>query len=361
MNLSEEIELLITGVSALIVGLILVPRLKRWAVKVKLVDKPNHRKLHTEPIPLVGGIAIAIASFLTLLLSEAFIHTIDRHLIVLGASTLLLIVGVLDDKMDIKPLYRLLIQMGCAYAVASSGIRISSFYGIFGMYELPLTIQYIFTILVITGVINAFNLMDGIDGLAGGLSIMGFGTLVILSYLLGRFDLGNLYIAFFGATAAFLKHNLSKKKIFMGDGGSLFLGFTLVIAGIQMIELASQSGSIRSTTVLLIIMGIFWIPVLDSIRVYRSRIKKGVSPFTADKNHLHHLFLLTGLSHQKTSLLINLSALFFLLSIVVLAYYFPLTIVLFVVTLLFILLASVLNINKSLNEWRNKIREMEED
>lgn len=354
-------EIFFTGFTALIMALILIPLLKKLAIVTNLVDRPNHRKVHTEPIPLVGGIAIVLSASLALLISNTFMSEISEHIVVLGAGILLMITGSIDDKMNINPIFRLAIQIGCAYAVASSGIKITSLYGVLGIYEISIVWQYFLTIIVITGVVNAFNLMDGIDGLAGGLAIVGFTALSILFYLLGTYELVILFVAITGGIIGFLRFNLSKNKIFLGDGGSLFLGFVLVVSGIQLIEMTNIIGRANQTTALLMVIGIFLLPVLDSLRVYRKRIKRGESPFKADKSHIHHLFLLLGISHKMTSVLIISSTLLLLLISFILINYFTLTWVLIIGALTFLWFTSVLVINKNVKEWSSKIRQMEGD
>jgi UDP-GlcNAc:undecaprenyl-phosphate GlcNAc-1-phosphate transferase len=356
-----NIEMIITGAIAFIMVLVLVPGLRNLAFKVGLVDKPNYRKLHNNAIPLTGGISIALAGTMALLLSKTFMSGIHENIYMLSGGFLLLIIGTIDDRMEIRPLYRLIIQFGCAYMMAASGLRITSLYGFFGIWEITVVFQYALTIFVIVGVINAFNLMDGIDGLAGSLAVVGFIAFSIVSYAFGRFEYTILFIALIGAILGFLRFNLSKNKIFMGDGGSLFLGFILVVSGIQLIEMTNVHHGMDQSLILMVVISIFLVPVLDSIRVYAGRMKQGISPFSADRSHLHHLFLLAGLSHKITAMAIVLSTIFLLVITISLAFYFPMTIVLILAWLSFKLLTKLLNTNKNLGEWKNKITQMESD
>lgn len=352
-------DLFFPAILAGVFTLILVPMLRRVAVRIQLVDKPNHRKVHTTPVPLIGGIAIAMASALTLLVSYTFLHAGSRILMVLGAASVMLVTGVLDDKLDIKAIYKLIIQFGCAYFISASGIRIMSLYGLFGVYEIPVWAQYMLTNMVITGVVNAFNLMDGIDGLAGSLALTGFAVLAILSFVQHMPELTVLYAVFIGALASFLRFNLSKQKIFMGDGGSLFLGFILVVSGLNMLQPLSQGSVIQSSPVVFIVIGIFLLPVLDSLRVYRRRIKNGDSPFKADRSHLHHLFLLLGFDHKKTAFAIVACSVLIILVGLILSLYLPITMVLFISSVVFIVLSNVLTLNKNVVYWRDQIKELE--
>lgn len=355
------LEILSAGLLAHIFSIFLIPVFKQLAYKINLVDQPNHRKIHQTPVPLIGGISVALSVALSLLISPDVLSTFSTYSTLIAASASLLVTGILDDKYDIKAKYKLIIQLACSLSIAISGTRITSLYGVFGFYELALPTQYILTIIVITGVVNAFNLMDGIDGLAGGLSLIGFVIMALLSFVFSDYSSVVIYTAFIGALVGFLKFNLTTKKIFMGDAGSLLLGFVLVVGGIQLLEQSQHQIKMNQSLVLFLIVGFFCIPVLDSLRVYLVRIKKGSSPFKADRSHLHHLFLLTGLSHKKISLLINSLVIFLLVVSGLLCYYFSVTFILAVIILGFYLVTKILSLNKDLNDWKARIRKIEND
>ena len=353
------LEILSAGLLAYILSVFLIPAFKQLAFKINLVDQPGHRKVHQAPVPLVGGISVALSVALSLLISPDVLSAVSKYSTLIATSTLLLLTGVLDDKYDIKAKYKLFIQLACSFAI--SGTRITSLYGVFGIYEIPLAMQYLLTIIVITGVVNSFNLMDGIDGLAGGLSLVGFMIMAILSFIFSDYTAVIIYTAFMGALIGFLKFNLTAKKIFMGDAGSLLLGFVLVVGGIQLLEYSQHQVKMNQSLVLFLIVGFFCIPVLDSLRVYLVRIKKGSSPFKADRSHLHHLFLLTGLSHKKISLLINSMVVLLLVASGLMCYYFSVTFILAVIILGFYLATKILSLNKDLSEWKTRIRKIEND
>ncbi|MFT4532813.1 MAG: UDP-GlcNAc:undecaprenyl-phosphate GlcNAc-1-phosphate transferase [Saprospiraceae bacterium] len=359
MNLFSE--LLLTCTMALTLTLIFIPVLKKIAIRIGLVDKPNYRKIHTKPVPLVGGIAIVLSAMLALLISSTFISGVLEVAVTLGAGIVLMFTGLIDDRMDVNPIYRLIIQLGCAFAIASTGNRITSFYGIFGIHEISIIWQYFFTLIIVTGVVNAFNLMDGIDGLAGGFGIVGFSILSILSFILSDYVYLILFVALIGATLGFLRFNLSKDKIFLGDGGALFMGFVLVVSGINIIEKSNALVTSNQPMILIVVIGIFLLPVLDSLRVYFSRIMNGHSPFKADKNHIHHLILLLDISHKQTSSLILSLALLFLVLFFILINFFSITTVLVLGVLTFFWFAIVLNLNKKVQEWSVKIKNIEKD
>ena len=251
-----------------------------------------------------------------------------------------------------------MIQLICALAIAFSGIRIVSLYGLFGVYEIPVLLQYILTMVIITGIVNAMNLMDGIDGLLGEISMLGFLILFSFSIYLKEYSFTALCISFVGSISGFLKFNLSNKKIFMGDAGSLFLGYILVSSSIYLLN--NNSHSENSKNLLLIsAIGFFALPVLDSIRVYLGRIKIGKSPFKADKTHIHHLLLLMNFSHKRIGVIITFISIVFLIYSLMVLNYLSLFWIILSIGVLFSIISLILNLNKKVIDWRDKIKELE--
>ncbi len=339
--------------------LILIHPVRRLATMVNLVDNPNARKVHKCPVPLVGGIVVIISSALTLLFTPDFWLSASQYYILVIGAAIFLIIGVIDDKMDIRSVLKLVLQFILAYFVFDRGIRIESLFGIFGIYELPLATQFLFTTIVIVGVVNAFNLMDGIDGLAAGLAIIGLSTFTYIAFITGNTFLVIMYLSLIGALVGFLKYNLSSKsKIFMGDAGSLALGFILVVSGIILIQ--SAAGTANFSVSITTVIGVLALPVADSLRVYRKRIKTGYSPFRADKTHFHHLVLYLGLNHKIASvMIIGLSFCIVVLS-VLFGSIFSITLSISSILLLFILISSILTLNRQINIWKKKIGKMED-
>lgn len=349
---------IITPLISFFLMLIFISPLRQFATKINLVDNPNARKVHKTPIPLVGGLGIALSAGLVLLLMPDFsIVSTGQRSILIGAL-ILLFIGCIDDRLDVRAIYKLMVQLLLAFIVFDAGIRIESLYGIFGIEELPIFAQYVLTVGVITGVVNAFNLMDGIDGLAAGLAILGVSAFSVLAVLQNNSFLVFLYLALTGALIGFLRFNLSKgKKIFMGDAGSLALGFVMVVSGIQLIQSAQVQGHLGLA--LAIVIGILALPVIDSLRVYRSRIKRGYSPFRPDKTHIHHLILSFGVRHQRASFLIILFAVGILAWSIFFGNYFSLTISLISTLFIFTSIVSLLGVNHEMSLWRQKLREIE--
>lgn len=353
------LQLLTFGALSLLFTLLTIPLLKKLAVKINLVDKPNYRKIHETHTPLIGGIAIAFTVFLMLLISENSLPFLKEYTPIFSSGLVLLIVGVVDDKNDVKAKYKLLIQLLLSFLIALVGIRITSLYGLFGIHEITIWAQYVLTVIVITGVVNAFNLMDGVDGLVGGLSLLGFSMFLLASIYFKNLYLGEISIIFVGALIGFLRYNLSHNKIFLGDSGSLFLGFTLVTIGIKFMEGESnvQNGHAYG---FLLLVSFFSIPVLDSLRVYLSRIKDGNSPFNADRTHIHHLLLAAGLTHQKVALcIVSFSMFMFFIGFGLISYQST-SIIILITMLVFWGISKVLLTINNLNQWRVKLKQLEQ-
>lgn len=268
--------------------------------KMGLMDLPDHRKPHQHPVPPIGGIAMMLSIIVAAVFFKGISFFVLKYTIVSTAILMLLITGVADDRWGISVLSRLLIQFSCATAVACSGIRIHSLAGIMGIYDLPLILQYVFTVVVISGVTNAFNLIDGINGLAGSVSLVNMLTLALLCFFTGDLSWLFLLLPLAAALVAFLRFNWKTAKVFMGDGGSLVLGFVTATAGTWLIG-QSKASAINLNTIIVLVTAMCIMPVLDAVRVFIARYKKGKSPFAADRTHLHHLLLEDSPVHSRAA------------------------------------------------------------
>lgn len=344
---------------AFIATYFLIPFFRKIAFIVNLTDKPNARKVHANPVPLVGGISVFLAASIVLFISTFFLKGLEHYKSIYFAIFILLSMGVVDDMYDLRATLKLAIQILLAHFMIAKGIKIESLYGLFQINELSPWMQYTLTMIVIVGVINAFNLMDGIDGLAAGLAIVGFAFFAFLSVKTGQYLLTLIFLTFIGSLIAFLRYNLSKeRKIFMGDAGSLMIGFMMVIAGIQMIQSAKNTEHIN--LVLFGVVSVMLVPVFDALRVFRRRMKSGRSPFSADKTHLHHLILSTGLKHKSATagiigiviLMLGIGAISFQV--------IGLTFSIVIMLLLFSITTSILKFQNKINMWKKLIRELEE-
>jgi len=242
--------------------------------------------------------------------------------------------GITDDLKDLSAKYKFIVEIALAVLVTLSGVRITSFGGLFGLNELPISAQYIFTILAMAGITNAFNLIDGIDGLAGGLSFMSLIILGIFLTICGDKSFALIAFAMAGGVLAFLYFNMNPAKIFMGDTGSLVLGFVIAILCTRLIQFNSSLTQPVLKNSPLIALAIVLIPVFDTMRVFAYRIWKGKSPFHPDKTHIHHLLTNAGFSHGLTARLICIIHGFILIEVYWLKEWWP-------EFILFMLLAAV--------------------
>lgn len=287
--------ILIPTVLALLISLLVIPQVIKWVNKKGFLAQPNHRTSHVIPTPSMGGVGI----FLGLLIVLPFLDFTTEIIVVLASVTVLFVSGFWDDCYEMKSLIKLFIQVGCAIALYLAGFKIDNLHGIMGFNELPEVVSCLLTIVLITGVTNAFNLIDGIDGLAGGVSLINsffFGLIFLMN---NQFNYAVIAFVLCGALLGFLKYNFSPAKIFMGDTGSLFLGLLMSIFMIKTFQTNISTELSVSGSVVLI-----FLPVFDTIRLFGQRILKKKSPFLADKNHLHHLVLRVMPKHMHSTLAI---------------------------------------------------------
>lgn len=287
---------LLCFITAFVVTLITIPPIISLVKKYQLYDLPDARKVHTAPIPTMGGIAIIAGMMTAVFLWFPFSNQIAQ-ISFFFSIVVLFALGIMDDLKDLSAKYKLIIQIGLAALIALSGIRITSFDGLFGINELPLTAQYTFTILALVGITNAFNLIDGIDGLAGGVGFMSLVTLGLFLTMSGDINTALIAFALAGGLLAFLYFNFNPAKIFMGDTGSLVLGFVVAVLCIRLIQVNAVVANSVLPHAPVFVLGIVLIPVFDTLRVFATRIWHGKSPFTPDKTHIHHLLTNQGFSH----------------------------------------------------------------
>ena len=291
-------------ITAFIVAMILMPPLIKIIRRFKFLDVPDLRKEHHTPIPTMGGIASCAGMGMSCLLWFRF--TNDIFIISFFFSiAVLLSIGIMDDLKSMPARYKLVIQIAVGSLIAFSGVRITSFNGLFGIEQLPLSAQYSFTILAITGITNAFNLIDGIDGLAGGLGFMSLLTLGLFLTICADSNTAIIAFALGGGLLGFLYYNFNPARIFMGDTGSLVLGFIISVLCVRLIQL-NGNGQLFPVVphAPVFVLSIVTIPVFDTLRVFALRIWQGRSPFSPDKNHIHHLLTNNGWSHGTTAKII---------------------------------------------------------
>lgn len=313
-----EQSLLIAGTSFLLTFLIF-PVYIKLLKKKDFLDDPGGRKIHTAKTPAMGGLPIFVGLCLSVLLWAPF-EMLGGVKYVLGAVGIMFIIGFRDDLINLRAFQKLLGQIAAAVIiVAVADIRFSSLYGLFGVEDISITLSYIISVFTIIVITNAYNLIDGIDGLAGSVGLIATLFFGIWFSLNDQPGLASIALALAGALFAFLNFNWAPSKIFMGDTGSLFIGFFLSLAAIAFIDLNFSlsgtdyafGGSIGTALAILII------PLADTLRVFIKRIARGKSPMHPDRTHTHHILLRLGCNHaQGTAILVTVNVIFVLLALV---------------------------------------------
>lgn len=288
---------------------LITPVIKRVATYIGALDIPNERKVHTKPIPRLGGLAIYFGFLFGYMLFGS--HSVVMNAILIG-SFIIILIGSIDDVKSVPARYKLIGEIIAAMVVSIYGgilLKDVSFFGIylnFGAFSYPLTILFI------VAAINCINLIDGLDGLACGISSIYFLTIAIIASLLKLpFDLEiTLSLIMFGSTLGFLVHNFYPAKIFMGDSGSMFLGYIISIIAL----LGFKNVTLTSFIIPLLLLAI---PIMDTLFAIIRRLINH-KPITApDKNHLHHQLLKLNISHRSAVLIIYLIDILFALASIV--------------------------------------------
>ncbi len=297
----------IAFIISFIICFVLIPIIIKLSMRYNLVDKPNERKVHKVPISRLGGLGIVLG-----ILSSAplwFLKGDSSMLIHLLVGMLILImIGVIDDIRELPPKIKFLGQIVAALLLAHAGLLIDNMFGIFGIEQLPIVFQYILTVFIVAGIINAFNLIDGIDGLAGGLALIDMTGFFVLFFLAGEVSSALIVASAAGGLLAFLKYNYHPARIFMGDTGSMILGFLLAAMGILALVISRTTTSyFVYSEAAIIVFSIFILPVYDTLRVFAGRVINKKSPFSPDKTHIHHVLMKTGFNHPKSAKILYLT------------------------------------------------------
>jgi UDP-N-acetylmuramyl pentapeptide phosphotransferase/UDP-N-acetylglucosamine-1-phosphate transferase len=279
-----------------------IPAIILVADAKKLFDVPDARKIHLNPIPSLGGLGIFAGMILAFLISFP-LQLAPEFQYFIAAALIIFFLGLKDDIMVISPIKKLIGQFLAAFLIIyKGGIQIKSMHGFLGVYELPEVTSLALTYLTVIVIINSFNLIDGVDGLAGSLGLMT--TMVFGSYFyyIGQTPYAMLAFILAGSLLGFLIFNHSPARIFMGDTGSLLLGLINAILVIRFITVADTPSSnypLQASPA--IGFAILMVPLFDTIRVFSLRILNRRSPFSPDRNHIHHLLLDKGLTHSAVT------------------------------------------------------------
>ena len=298
-------SILLTIAAAFLTTVTLMPVVIRLFRSLNLLDIPDKRKIHSVSTPSLGGIAIFAGIVFSLILSTSIIE-LGTQKFFLGATFLIFLLGVRDDVSSLLAKHKLVIQIFAAVLVVYfGGWRIEGLNGMFGVESFPYGLNELFTVFVIVVMTNAFNLIDGIDGLAGGIALL-------ISLFFGWYFLGIgaelnalVSISIGGAVLGFLLFNWYPSKVFMGDTGSMMLGFMIMSMVVQFLMVPVGTSIVLGVdSPVSIAIALLILPVYDTLRVFFIRFYQGKSPLAPDRNHIHHVLLKLGLNHGQAAILL---------------------------------------------------------
>ena len=281
------------------------PKILKIAILKNLVDNPDERKLQRRPIPVMGGIAVFFGIVAGLCSSQITFFS-PAVFVLIAAMTIMLYVGTIDDILDLSPYTRFLIEIAVvAFIMLVNNNGINCFWGLWGLDVIPMWIAAPLTIFAAVGIINAINLIDGVNGLSSGFCFMASVMFAIMFYISGNTTMMILATSAAGAIIPFFLHNVFgyNTRMFIGDGGTLVIGTMMSMFVINILKDTSLSAPFAQEGMGLIpfTLSVLAVPVFDTLRVMSARIIRGNSPFNPDKTHLHHLFIELGFSHIGTT------------------------------------------------------------
>ena len=317
---------------AVSLGMVIVPRILVISHKKRLYDVPDARKVHTMPVPRLGGLSFFPVILMSMFLVIGFrlyfwdvnvsglsFNMLYEYLFLFVGMTLLYLVGVCDDLVGVGYRYKFAVQIAAAFLLVLSGNWFDSFGGLFGIYSVPVWVGVPFTVFIVVYITNAINLIDGIDGLASGLCCIALSVLSVIFFLRGQYVYALLAICTLGILMPFWCYNVFGNanrghKLFMGDAGSLTLGYVISFLIIHM-SVTNEVSPTLSNPYMVIAFSTVLVPLLDVIRVVLHRLREHKNPFLPDKNHFHHKLLRTGMRVRMVMVcIIAISAFFILLN-----------------------------------------------
>jgi len=313
--ISPDLNIIFSLITAFVITYVAIPKVIFFAEKLRLLDEAGIRASHKGSTPIFGGIAI----FSGIIFSLLFWADIENIQYLLVSILIVFFVGVIDDLLVLSPFKKIVGQVIATSIIIFLGdLKIDNMHGVLGIYDLPIWIGVLFTIFVVIVITNAFNLIDGVDGLAAGVGVISSFSFGIIAVLMEQSEMAIISFTLVGALLGFLKYNLYPAKIFMGDTGSLVVGMILSILAINSIRygLVTESIKLINKGPLLAIV-LLAIPLFDSLRVFVVRIFKGKHPLSPGREHIHHTLLDLGFGHKKTSFILYFSS----ISIIVFSYF----------------------------------------
>lgn len=296
-----ELELVAIVLLPFLLALLFTKLIIQNSEKIGVLDKPNGRKTHSKPVPPLGGVAVMTAIIVG---SLPFVHFTnhDTLLFTLACTLSLTILGVYDDIRDASPVLRLLVEIVLVTVLFHfTELSVSPLFSFLGIENIPVFIDWFLTVLLCVAMINAFNFMDGINGLSGGIFTINFSILSICFYLHKDYELMVMTGLAAAATFGFLRFNFYKASIFMGDGGSIALGFLNVVSVLLLMDRTQEIHVGNFSFESIAIVSLLVIPAIDMLKVIYGRVRQGKSPMEGDRTHLHHLFLEKTKSHLKST------------------------------------------------------------
>lgn len=296
------LDVLLTASVSFIITFLAIPVIIRISIQKKLYDIPDARKLHTRPISSLGGVGIFAGFFLACLLAIPLQKAVEFQYF-FAAATVVFFLGLKDDIVVLNASKKFAGQViAAAIIIHLGGIQITSMHGLFGINELPPAFGLALTYITIIVVTNAYNLIDGVDGLAGTLGLLTTTVFGTYFFFAGLPAYAMLAYALGGSLLAFLIFNFNPAKIFMGDTGSLLLGLINAVLAIKFLSVADSPAGFPVESAVAICFSILMVPLADTLRVFTIRIFHGRSPFSPDRNHIHHLLMDRGLRDKYVPL-----------------------------------------------------------
>ena len=335
--------LLAACVTAFLVSFIILPVIIKYSLARNLVDVPGRRKIHKKVTPSMGGIAIFIGFLMAIFVWMDFTQWANIHFL-LASLFLVFLLGVRDDIVPFRAASKLTGQLIAVAILLLSHISINSFYGLFGIEEIPTVLTYLLTGFTVVLLTNSFNLIDGLDGLAGSVGIVALATLGVWFFLAEDFVFSLICFSMVGGILAFMVFNWEPSEIFMGDTGAMVIGMLLAVLAIHFLNVndtLSAGSSLKYEAPIAGAISFLIIPIADTLRIIILRVSRGQSPFTPDKSHIHHAIMRLGMTHSQTAIILATVNVLFI--IVVFAFrnyqdgYMILGVALFAITLSFIL------------------------
>lgn len=304
--MSDFINILIPAFLALLGTLWVHPKVLKISIMKNLVDNPDARKLQRNPVPVMGGIAVFFGIVIGICSSQMMFNSPNVFMLV-AAMLIMLYTGTIDDIIDLSPTIRFIIEiLVVLWMMYINKSSIDCFWGLWGVDTIPQWISYPLTIFASVGIINAINLIDGVNGLSSGFCFMASVMFAIIFYTTGNTVMATIATSAAGAITPFFFHNVFgyHTRMFIGDGGTLVIGMMMSMFTISILGQNSVCADYAESGLSLVAMtlAILAIPVFDTLRVMTSRIIRGTSPFHPDKTHLHHLFIELGFSHAGTTI-----------------------------------------------------------